>query len=149
MGLQRGRQDLATNNNRLAGHGVSPLSISSPSQSSCYSLIHGGLDPKSSPDSCNPMDWSLTGSSIHRIFQARILEWSAISCSRGSSWPRDRTRVSCTAGRFFTNWATGQGSHLSIAYIYIPFANPDLKSSFQNWIPRAKKPATFKPRCGC
>ena len=36
------------------------------------------------------------------IFQARILEWVAISFSRGSSWPRDRTRVSCIAGRFFT-----------------------------------------------
>ena len=42
--------------------------------------------------------------SIHGIFQARILEWVGISSSRGSSWPRDQTRVSCvscTAGRFF------------------------------------------------
>ena len=39
-------------------------------------------------------------------FQARILEWSAISFSRGSSWIRDRTLVSCTAGRLFTIWAT-------------------------------------------
>ena len=38
---------------------------------------------------CNPMDCSLPGSSIHRIFQARILEWVAISFSRGSSQPRD------------------------------------------------------------
>ena len=38
---------------------------------------------------------SLPGSSIHGIFQARILEWIAISCSRGSSWFRDRTSVSC------------------------------------------------------
>ena len=45
------------------------------------------------------------GSSVHGILQARILEWGAISSSRGSSWPRDRTHVSCifcTAGRFFT-----------------------------------------------
>ena len=45
--------------------------------------------------------------SIHGILQARILEWVAIiPFSRGSSWPRDWTRVSCIAGRFFTTWAT-------------------------------------------
>ena len=42
---------------------------------------------------CNPMDCSLLGSSVHEIFQARILEWVAISFSRGSSQPRDQTRV--------------------------------------------------------
>ena len=41
---------------------------------------------------CDPMDCSLPGSSVHRIFQARVLEWAAISFSRGSSQPRDRTR---------------------------------------------------------
>ena len=45
---------------------------------------------------CNPMDCNLPGSSIHGIFQARVLEWVAISFSRGSSWPRDRTWVSQT-----------------------------------------------------
>ena len=43
---------------------------------------------------CGPMDCSLPGSSIHGIFQARVLEWVAISFSRVSSWPRDRTQVS-------------------------------------------------------
>ena len=38
---------------------------------------------------CDPIDCSLLGSSIHRIFQARVLEWAAISFSRGSSQPRD------------------------------------------------------------
>ena len=46
------------------------------------------------------------GSSVHEIFQARILEWVVISFSRGSLQPRDQTRVSWTVGRFFTNWAT-------------------------------------------
>ena len=55
---------------------------------------------------CDPMDCSPPGSSVHEIFQARILEWIAISFSGGSSHPRDRTWVSCTAGRFFTDWAT-------------------------------------------
>ena len=49
---------------------------------------------------------SLPGSSVHEIFQARILEWVAISSSRGTSRPRDRTRVSCIVGRHFTVWAT-------------------------------------------
>ena len=56
-------------------------------------------------DSCNPMDCSLPGSSIRGIPQARILEWVAISFSRGSSPPRDQTWVSRIAGRLFTNWS--------------------------------------------
>ena len=54
----------------------------------------------------NPMDCSLPGSSVHRIFQGRILEWVAIPFSRGSSWPKDQTQVSCIIGRFFTIWTT-------------------------------------------
>ena len=50
---------------------------------------------------CDPLDCSLPGSSIHGIFQARILEWVAISFSRGSSQPRDRTLVSRIADRCF------------------------------------------------
>ena len=61
---------------------------------------------QSCPTLCNPMDSSLQGSSVHEFFQARLLEWVAIPFSRGSSWPRDRTWVSCTAGRLFTIWAT-------------------------------------------
>ena len=52
------------------------------------------------------MDCSLPGSSVHGIFQAIVLEWIAISFSRGSSQPRNRTRVSRIAGRCFTVWAT-------------------------------------------
>ena len=58
------------------------------------------------PTHCDPKDCSLPGSSIHGILQARILEWVAISFSRGSSRPRDWTRVSHTADRLFTVWAT-------------------------------------------
>ena len=50
---------------------------------------------------CDPTDCSLPGFSIHGIFQARILEWVAISFSRGSSWPRDRTQVSHIVDRYF------------------------------------------------
>ena len=51
---------------------------------------------------CDPMDYKLPGSSIHGILQAKILVWVAICFSRGSSWLRDWTQVSCVAGRFFT-----------------------------------------------
>ena len=57
---------------------------------------------------CDPVD--LPGSSIHGILQARILEWVAISFSRGSSRPRDRTQV--TAGRCFNLWATREAHQL-------------------------------------
>ena len=55
------------------------------------------------------MDCSLLGSSIHEIFQARILEWVAISFSRRSSQPRDWTQISCIVSRCFTIWATKEG----------------------------------------
>ena len=51
---------------------------------------------------CDPMDYSLPDSSVHGIFQAWTLEWVVVSFSRGSSGPRDRTRVSNIIGRRFT-----------------------------------------------
>ena len=67
-----------------------------------------GLVAQSCPTLCDSMNCSPSGSSIHGVLQARILEWIAIPFSRGSSWPRDRTQVSFIAGRFFTIWATGK-----------------------------------------
>jgi len=55
---------------------------------------------------CGPVDSSPPDFCVRGILQARILEWVAISFSRGSSQPRDRICVSCVAGRFFTIWAT-------------------------------------------
>ena len=52
------------------------------------------------------MDYSLPGSSVHEISQARILEWVAISYSRGSSQPRDQTCVSCIGRQILYHWAT-------------------------------------------
>ena len=59
---------------------------------------------------CDPVDCSLPGSSVHRIFQARILEWVVMRLSRGSSQPRDQipfSCVSCIAGGFFTSEPPG------------------------------------------
>ena len=50
---------------------------------------------------CNPVDYSLPGSSVHGILQARVLEWVAVPFSKGFSQPRDRTWLSCIASRFF------------------------------------------------
>ena len=71
----------------------------------------------------NPLGCIPPGSSVHRIFQARILEWVAFSSSRGSSHPRDRTCiswVSCIAGRFFTCWAIREALNISCLLVSLP-----------------------------
>ena len=57
-------------------------------------------------DSCDPINCSLLGSSVHGILQARIPEWAAISFSRGTSQPRNWTQVSHMVGRCITDWTT-------------------------------------------
>ena len=54
---------------------------------------------QSCPTLWNPVDCSPSCSFVHGIFRARVLEWVAISFSRGSSWPRDRTQVSCIVSK--------------------------------------------------
>ena len=76
---------------------------------------------------CDPMDCSPPGSSVHEIFQARILEWVAISSSRGSSWPRNETHVSCI-GRHIYHWTIWKAS-LS-AYRVIVYDSPSYVSFF-------------------
>ena len=66
---------------------------------------------QSCPTLCNPMDYT-----VHRILQARILEWVAIPFSRGSSQSRDQTQVSHIAGSFFTSWATRVDKERQILY---------------------------------
>ena len=69
------------------------------------------LVAQSYPALCDPMDCSPSGSSVHGISQARILEQVVISFSRGSFQPRDRTWVSYIAGGFFTVWTTKYNKH--------------------------------------
>ena len=64
------------------------------------------------PTLCDHMDCSLPGSSLHGILQARVLEWVAISFSRGSSRPRDWTWVFCIPGRCFNLWAIREAQPL-------------------------------------
>ena len=87
------------------------FNVSKCSSVSLYMLVipiyhtHIGtcLVPQSCLTLCDLMDCSPPGSSVHGILQARILEWVAVSFSRGSSQPRDRTQVSWIAGGF---WAS-------------------------------------------
>ena len=72
---------------------------------------------------CDPMGYSLSGSSVHQIFQARVLEWVAVSFSRGSSQPRDLNRVSCIAGRGF---------------YHLDFPGPSGKSKRENYHVKVK-----------
>ena len=67
----------------------------------------------------NAMDYSPPGSSLHGIFQARILEWVAIPFSRGSSQTRDQTQVSCGRGRFFTCCTTKEAQYNVLIYIML------------------------------
>ena len=73
------------------------------------------------------MDWSLPGFSVQGILQARTLEWVAVPFSRESSWPREWTQVSCTAGRLFTIWAT---KTLGVVKVIKPYENLDSKNPF-------------------
>ena len=74
---------------------------------------------------CDPMDYSPPGSSVHGISQEGMLEWVAISFSRGSSWPRDWICVSCISciGRWILyHWATREPVCVCVyvcVYIYI------------------------------
>ena len=70
---------------------------------------------------CNLMDCSLPGSSVHGIFQAGILEWVAISFSRGSSQPRDQTQVSCIGRQILYYWAAWGATPTYVAHPEISF----------------------------
>ena len=68
---------------------------------------------QSCPALCNPMCCSPPGSSVPGVFQARVLEWVAVSLSRESSRPRDQTWVSCIGRRILYRWSH-QGSPMNV-----------------------------------
>ena len=74
------------------------------------------MHAQSCPSLCDPMDYSPPGSSVHGIFQSRILKWVAISYSRGSSLSGDQAQTSLgspeLAGGFFTTMPPGKPIHI-------------------------------------
>ena len=91
-----------------------------------------------------PWNCRLPGSSIHGIFQARVLGWVAISFSRGSSQPRDQTQASHIVGRHFTVWDTRKGLHL-IALSGSPYSSiwpKVLSCSYANHSDESQKSCT-------
>ena len=79
-----------------------------------------GLVANSYLTHCNNMDYSPSGSSVHRNFQAGILEWVAISFSKGSSQPRDWTHVSCIGTQILYHWAPREAHCILVLCIH-PF----------------------------
>ena len=69
---------------------------------------------------CHPIYWSLPGCSVHGIFEARILEWVAISSSRGSSGPRNQTCISCIGRWILYHWATWEAPLVHYSEVIIP-----------------------------
>ena len=88
------------------------------------------------PTLCDPTDYSPSGSSVHGILQARILEWVAISFSRASSWFRDRIWVSFIASGLSTIWANLQLTLCSLQLEKSPHSSKDPaqpKINFKNY----------------
>ena len=90
------------------------------------------------PTLCNTMDCSPPGSSVHGIFQARILECIAISSSRGSSRPRDQTRISFIGRQILYRWATWEAMYLwcdmikaELHFFGLPSQNIQLQSNHE------------------
>ena len=86
-----------------------PVLLFPKSSSQSYSFVESVLLIQSYLTLCNLVKYSPPGSSLHGIFQARVLEWIAISSSKGSSPPRDRTWVSCI-GRWILYHLSYEGS---------------------------------------
>ena len=87
-------------------------------------------------NSCGPVDCSPSGSSVHGLLQARILEWSAISYSRGSSRPRDRTCISwdsCTGRWILYQWATWKAPANSAENLLFGGCGPNLSPLFMQY----------------
>ena len=103
------------------------------------------LSLQSWPTLCDPIDCSPPSSFVRGVLQARILEWVAMPFSRGSSWLRDRTRVSCIAGRFFTADPPGKPKD------FIPHVRwwAPVPFYLQGSCPRILKGCRWRDPCSC
>ena len=95
-------------------------------------------------DSATP--WTicrLPGSSIHGVFQVSILEWIAISFSRRSSWPRDRTHVSCIGRQILYCWATREAPLNELIWLIFHWI---FQARIQEWIAISFSRRSSRPR---
>ena len=103
------------------------------SKEKCLFLIMSCLAAKLCPTLCNPMDCSLTDSSVHGLFQVRILEGVAIPFFKGSSVPRDQSWVSCNCGQILY-CLSHQGSSSRVYFISFHFSSLKFLNKFF-WCP--------------
>ena len=99
---------------------------------SSFQILVGWFSHYVVSDSCDPMDCSLPGSSIHGILQARILEWVAMSFSRGSSQPRNRTWVFCLQADFLP--VSHKGSPRRLEWVAYPFSSRSSQPRYQTGV---------------
>ena len=83
-------------------------------------------------DSCDPINCSPPGSTVYGIFQARILKWVAIPFSRGSSWLRDWTHISCIGRQILYHWATWEALNKHYWLIFSLLYKFVLKSGYHS-----------------
>ena len=117
------------------------------------------LVPQSCPALCNPRDCSLLGSSVHEIVQARRLECVATSSTRGSSWRRDRSCISCMCVLHWQvdslplNHLGHPPRHIRTGTSFLPDSSQYILKDFVTvsqsrvWLLAAQKPIK-KPSCG-
>ena len=109
-----------------------------PPKNCCCCLV-----TKSCLTLCDPRNCSPSNSSVHGIFQARILEWVAISSSRKSFWPRDQTQFSCVSciDRWVPyHWAMRE-THLKIQFSSVQFSCLVVSDSLQPHEPQHTRPS--------
>ena len=101
------------------GNDSYPYNHSGPRQPFCFYFqnMRAYSVAQSCPTLCDPMDCGPPGSSVNGISEARILEWVAISFSRGSFWPRDRTHISSIGGWISYHWATREIREAQCYYV--------------------------------
>ena len=87
------------------------------------------------------MDYGLPDTSVHGISQARILEWSAISFSRGSFWPRDWTNIFCIGRQILYHWATREVQYL----LSVQFSHSVISDSLPPHEPQHTRPPGPSP----
>ena len=122
------------------GHDWSDLAAVAAAALGPAGLVHSWSEVKVAQSCltlCDPMDYT-----VHGVLQARILEWVAFPFSEGSSQPRDRTRVSCIAGGFFTNWVIRESRFTTGVSVYAR------NTAFScDWQPHPMKKGKHLPWC--